>query len=136
MLAGIFGSPPVTVGSGTVTGPQVADALATALYRTLRTTSMVVVVPVTVVIPTFLVPGLGFLVPFVVVTVTLPAPIPGLDAPNDLLVTVRSATGAPAPFIAPLAAFIREHGSIANAGVAGAVIPFLITTDITRGDLK
>lgn len=139
-LAGIFGMPPFTVGTVTVTGPQMADALATALYRTLWITRTVVVVSAAIVVPTFLVPGLEFLPPLVVVTVRSPVPIPGPAAPNDLLVTIPSAMGAPAPFVAPFPAFTgpigRDHGSIANGGVAAAVIPFLITTDITRGDLR
>ena len=79
--------------------------------------------------------------PLVIVTASVPSPIFGPAAPNDLLVTIGSAIGAPAPpFIVPFTPFTgaagREHASIANAGVATLIIPFLITTDVTRGDLK
>ena len=133
-LSGIFGSPPVTVGSVTVTGPQLADSITTAIYTILRNTRAVVVVTQTVVIP---VPIPFLPVPVVIVVTTrLPAPIPGPPAPNDLLVTFGSATGGPAPFVSPLRRFTRDHASIADGGIAAAVIPLLITTDISLGDLR
>jgi hypothetical protein len=133
-LAGIFAGPTVVVGPVTSTGPQRADAAMTAVYRILRSTRAVVVVTTTGVIPVPI-PGLPFPL-LIVVTVRLPAPIPGPPAPNDMLVTFGSATGGPAPFVSPLAMFGRDHASIANGGIAAAVIPLLITTDVSRGDLR
>jgi len=134
-LAAIFASPPVTVGGTTITGPQMADALVTMIHGILSNVSTFTVGFTTVIIPTPLFP--------VVVTITHPVPIPtAAPAPNDLLVTIGSANGGPSPFVSAVAPLTftlaagRNHASIANAGVAGFVIPLLITTDLTRGDLK
>ncbi len=132
-LTSIFTSPPITIGSTTITGPQKADTLATLFHQFLSTVSSVSVLSTTILIPPFP----------LLVTITLPVPtFAAAPAPNDLLVTLGSANGGPAPFIsaAPLSSFTlaagRDHASIANAGVAAIVIPQLIITDLTRGDLK
>jgi hypothetical protein len=106
--------------------PRDADAIATTLYQFMRNTATVraVLVFIPVPFPPFIIP------------VTVPAPFPNLiTAPNDLLVSLRSARGAPAPFVASFA-FTRDHGDIADRGVAAAVLPLLVTTDTTRGDLR
>ena len=116
--------------------PAGADTIVSAVYGFLRSTRAVVVkvsfVPVPCPPPCP--------VPLIPVRVMQPVPVPG-GAPNDLLVTVPSAmpTSLP-PFVAgafPLVGVAgREHASIANAGVAGVVIPLLLTSDVTRGDLR
>jgi hypothetical protein len=135
-LRGIAASPPVTIGGATITGAQIADSLVTALYVVLRNTRAVVVTtsafPILIPIPPF----------FLLVTVTLPAPIQGLPALNDLLVTIPSANGAPPPFTLafPPATFTgaagRNHGSVGDGGVAAAVIPLLRATDARIGDFR
>ena len=142
-LAAIFASPPIVIGGQTITGPQIADTLVTTAYQILFKVSAVTVTKIAIPLPLPPfppIPGLEFIPPLVIITVTVPTPIPGPASPNDILVTTRSALGAPAPFVSPFAPFIgptgREHASVANGGVAGAVIPLLITTDVTRGDLK
>jgi len=109
------------------------DALVTALYRFLFTTRTVVVIPV----PVLLIP-IPLLPPEFGLTISVPTPIPGPPSPNDLLVTTGSSLGGPAPFVAPLPPFLgtADHASSASGAVAGSVIPFLITTDATRGDLR
>lgn len=136
-LAGIFAIPPTTFGGFTITGPQLANGLATLIHGILSNVSRFTVGSTTVVIP------LPF-IPFpVVVTITHPVPVlTTAPAPNDLLVTIGSANGGPAPFVSAVAPLTftlaagRDHASIANAGVAAFVIPLLITTDLVRGDLK
>jgi IPT/TIG domain-containing protein/ASPM-SPD-2-Hydin domain-containing protein len=59
----------------------------------------------------------------------------GGGGPNDLLVTVPSATGAPFPFVS-LGMATGDHAGVARAGIATALLPFLITTDTTIGDLR
>jgi hypothetical protein len=132
-LTSIFTSPPITIGRTTITGPQKADTLATLFHQFLSAVSSVSVLSTTILIPPFP----------LLVTITHPVPtFAAAPAPNDLLVTLGSANGGPAPFIsaAPLSSFTlaagRDHASIANAGVAAIVIPQLIITDLTRGDLK
>jgi len=132
-LTSIFTSPPITIGRTTITGPQKADTLATLFHEFLSTVSSVSVLSTTILLPPYP----------LLVTITLPVPaFAAAPAPNDLLVTLGSANGGPAPFIsaAPLSSFTlaagRDHASIANAGVAAIVIPQLIITDLTRGDLK
>jgi hypothetical protein len=135
-LSAIAASPPVTVGGMTITGAQIADSVVTALYVVLRNTRAVVVttaaIPIPIPIPPF----------FLVVTVTHPMPIRGLPAPNDLLVTIPSANGAPPPFTLafPPATFTgaagRNHGSVGDGGVAAAVIPLLWATDARIGDFR
>jgi hypothetical protein len=109
--------------------PAAADALVTAVYHFMRNTAMVRVTLVFIPIP----------FPPFFIPVTVPLPIPNLvPAPNDLLVSLRSALGAPSPFV-PALAFTgtggRDHADIANGGVGAAVLPLLISTDLTRGDL-
>jgi hypothetical protein len=110
--------------------PAAADALVTAVYHFMRNTATVQVVLVFVPIP----------FPPFFVPVTLPLPLPNfIPAPNDLLVSVRSALGAPPPFV-PAAVFAgaagRDHADIANRATGTTVLPLLITTDLVRGDLK
>lgn len=133
-LRTLFGAPPMTVGGLTITGPQLADELSTALYEFLRNTRRVDVrmsaIGVPLPIPPF----------FVVVTVTHAVPIPGAPAPNDILVTAASATGAPGPFGPSMTfggpAAGRDHGSIADGGVGTTIIPFLAAADRARGGLR
>jgi hypothetical protein len=128
-LLGIFNSRPVVAGIVTLDGTQIADAVVTTLYEFLRTTRSVAVgtsaIPVPLPPPAF----------FTVVTVTHPVPIPGPPAPNDILVTMGSATGAPLPFKSSLT-FARDHGSVADGGVAAAILPFLTAADRARGGLR
>ena len=110
------------------TNPLAVDALVTATYQFMHNVSSVTTVTIPVGIPVF---------PFII-TVTLPLPLPG-GGPNDLLVNVFSAHPGRAPFTG-VATFSgaagRDHASMANAASAATVLPFLITTDTTRGDLK
>jgi hypothetical protein len=46
-----------------------------------------------------------------------------------------SATGAPLPFKSSLT-FARDHGSVADGGVAAAILPFLTAADRARGGLR
>jgi hypothetical protein len=112
------------------------DALVTALYQFLANTSTVKVVPVPVSVP------LLALVPLVppelanLLTINTLVPIPALFSPDDLLVTTASALGGPPPFTAPLPPFVADHAAIARPAVGAAIIPFLVTSDTTRGGLK
>jgi hypothetical protein len=120
--------------SGTLTSlftfsPAVADDVTTATYQFMRNTSTVRVIGILVPVP-----YPPFLIPL-----TVPLAIPrGAPVGNDLLVNLGSSLGAPAPF-APVGSFsgpgARDHASVANATMGGFVLPFLVMTDLTRGDL-
>jgi hypothetical protein len=123
-LATMFATEMMATGRAFVT-----DGLVTFLYRFLFLTHSVKVLPVPVFLEIpFLPPGLISITPIFLV--------PGLPAPNDLLVTIQSATGAPPPFVAPFGTFGADHASIASPAIGASLVPFLITTDLTRGDLK
>ncbi len=116
--------------------PRHVDGLVTALYQFLANTSTVTVVAIPVGVP------LLALIPLVppelamLLTINAIVPSPALFSPDDLLVTTRSAMGAPVPFTAPLPAFTADHASIASPAIGAAIIPFLVTSDTLRGGLK
>jgi hypothetical protein len=115
-------------------GAPASDGVVTATYRFLRFTRAVAakvsVAPVPCPPPCP--------VPFIPVLVTQPVPIPG-GGPNDLLVSTASAMPLLPPFVAAAPPFSgpggREHASVANAGVAGIVIPLILASERARGDL-
>ena len=108
--------------------PPATDLAVTNFYQFMFFTRTVVVVPVFILLP----------VPPFFLALTVPAPVPGLPSPNDLVVTASSALGS-SPFV-PLPAFTGasavDHASVAGPVVGAAIIPLLRTSDTTRGGLR
>ena len=101
-----------------------SDAIVTTLYNFLFMTRSVVVVPVTLPLP----------IPLLTVS-AVAFPIPGVPMFNDLLVRADSALGGPPPFVS---AGLRpgDHASVGGTAVGAAIVPLVIATDLSRGDLK
>jgi hypothetical protein len=108
--------------------PPATDLAVTNFYQFMFFTRTVVVVPAFIPLP----------VPPFFLAITVPAPVPGLPSPNDLVVTAPSALGS-SPFVALPAftgAFAVDHASVAGVVVGAAIIPLLVTSDKTRGGLR
>jgi hypothetical protein len=111
-------------------GSVLTDLLATSFHAFLFGTQRVATLPVPMPVP-LPVPIVG---PLVGLTRT-PLLIPGPPSFNDLLVRGDSALLAPAPFV-PAGAFLGDHAAMSGPVGAGGVLPGLIITDGTRGDLR
>jgi hypothetical protein len=108
--------------------PAATDTAVSAFYQFMLATRTVVVVPIILPVP---------FPPFLLFA-TVPAPVPGIPSPNDLVVTAPSALIA-SPFV-PLPPFLGprgvDHASVAGPLVGAAIIPLLRASDTTRGGLR
>ncbi len=60
----------------------------------------------------------------------------GKGGPNDMAVTLQSASGPPGGPFSVLPSLKRNHADIANDGVAAMLLPYLQETERSRGDFQ
>ena len=107
----------------------VSDGIVTTSYNFLFMTHSVVVVPVILPLP------IPFLPPGLLTVSGVAFPLPGVPGPNDLLVRSDSALGGPPPFV-PAGLLPGDHAAVGGTAVGAAIVPLVIATDLSRGDLK